>query len=237
MNIAILGYGKMGKNIEKSAENRGHFIVLKTNEKPKEEDLKKADVAIDFSEPEAAFDNISLAITAQVPVISGTTGWLDDYRKVVSLCEEKSGHFLYASNFSIGVNLFFKLNSYFSKLMSSVDDYQPALEEVHHIHKKDAPSGTAISLAEQVIDASSYTSWVCPPDGSKENIPIKAKREGEVFGDHTVTFSSEIDLLSIKHSAKSRQGFALGAVMAAEWLTQQEPGVYQMAQVLDDLIK
>lgn len=121
--------------------------------------------------------------------------------------------------------------------MSSVDDYQPALEEVHHIHKKDAPSGTAISLAEQVIDASSYTSWVCPPDGSKENIPIKAKREGEVFGDHTVTFSSEIDLLSIKHSAKSRQGFALGAVMAAEWLTQQEPGVYQMAQVLDDLIK
>lgn len=237
MKIAILGYGKMGHNIEKIAENRGHSVVLKTNTKPEQSALKKADVAIDFSEPNAAFENISLALSAQIPVISGTTGWLDDYDKAVDLCKEKSGHFLYASNFSIGVNLFFKLNSYFSKLMGSVKDYHPELEETHHIHKKDAPSGTAISLAEQIIKETTYESWACPPDNSQNNIPIKAYREGEVYGDHRVTFSSEIDQLSIKHSAKSRQGFALGAVMAAEWLTKQNPGVYQMAQVLDDLIK
>lgn len=237
MKVAILGYGKMGQNIEKIANKRGHSIVLKTNTKPDQDELKKADVAIDFSEPNAAFDNISLAILVQVPVISGTTGWLDDYDKAVELCREKSGRFLYASNFSVGVNLFFKLNSYFSKLMSSVESYKPELEETHHIHKKDAPSGTAISLAEQITKETTYESWACPPDDSQKNIPIKAYREGEVFGDHSVTFSSEIDQLSIKHSAKSRQGFALGAVMAAEWLSKQKPGVYQMAQVLDDLIK
>lgn len=235
MKIALLGYGKMGQAIEKVAIKRQHEIIYKTSSSIDLELLKKADVAIDFSVPEAAFNNISQALKLNIPVISGTTGWLENYNKATELCEEYNAKFLYASNFSLGVNLFFKLNTYFSKLMAKTD-YKASLEETHHIHKKDAPSGTAITLAEEIINQTKYKTWACPPSENEEALPITAIRENEVFGDHSVTFNNDIDQLSISHSAYSRDGFSKGAVVAAEWLINQKSGTYSMAEVLDDLI-
>ncbi|QSS97476.1 4-hydroxy-tetrahydrodipicolinate reductase [Psychroflexus sp. ALD_RP9] len=235
MKLALLGYGKMGKAIEKVALNRGHEVIYKTNKDIDLDLLKQADLAIDFSVPDAAFKNISEALKIQLPVISGTTGWLNRYDEAVKLCHKHESKFLYASNFSVGVNLFFKLNAYLSKLMVNTD-YNAKLEETHHIHKKDAPSGTAITLAEQVIeDHTKYSEWSCPPEHEAFKLPIEAYREGEVFGDHTVTFFNKIDQLSIRHTAFSRDGFSKGAVIAAEWIYKQPTGVYTMAQVLDDL--
>ncbi len=234
MKLALLGYGKMGKAIEKVAEHRGHEVMYKTNRDLDLDQLKQADLAIDFSVPDAAFKNISEALKLQLPVISGTTGWLHRYNEVVELCQEYNSKFLYASNFSLGVNLFFKLNACFSKLMANTD-YDVKLEETHHIHKKDAPSGTAITLAEKVIEHTKYSDWACPPEQNESKLPIEAFRKGEVFGDHTVTFFNKIDQLSIRHSTFSRDGFSKGAVVAAEWIYKQPTGVYTMAQVLDDL--
>ena len=231
MKIALLGYGKMGKTIEKIAIKRGHQVVLKANKHPETADIANADVAIDFSVPEAAFENIKRALSVGVPVVSGTTGWLDRYEEIVSFCNDKNGTFLYASNFSVGVNLFFKLNEFLAKMMDKVSGYDVAIEEIHHIHKLDAPSGTAISLAEQLITHSSYENWKLGGSGDK-TVPIIAIREGEVPGTHTVTYKSEIDQISIKHEAFGRDGFALGAVIAAEWIKDKK-GVFNMNDVLE----
>lgn len=231
MKIALLGYGKMGQAIEQIAIKRGHDIVIKTSS-ASGYDIKTADIAIDFSVPKAAFQNISNCITHGVPVISGTTGWLNDYDKAVALCNTHNGGFIYASNFSLGVNLFFKLNRDLAKLMEPFKEYAVAVEEIHHTQKLDAPSGTAISLANAIIDNNnSYTQWQLN-DKATDAIPIIAKRIPEVPGTHTIAYSSDIDTIEIKHTAHSRQGFALGAVIAAEWLLGKS-GVFTMNDVLN----
>jgi len=231
MKIALLGYGKMGQTIERIALQRGHEIVLKKDEFNTYEGLSDADVAIDFSIPAVAVENISSCFYANVPVISGTTGWLDRYEEMVSLCTEKNGAFISSSNFSLGVNLFFGLNEYLAKMMSKFDSYKVAMEEIHHTQKLDAPSGTAISLAKGVIENSNYTGWTLENPNSQQ-IHIEAVREGDVPGTHTVTYQSEIDTIEIKHTAHNRDGFALGAVIAAEWIVGKQ-GIFSMKDVLN----
>ncbi|WP_299252201.1 4-hydroxy-tetrahydrodipicolinate reductase [uncultured Lacinutrix sp.] len=231
MKIALLGYGRMGKTIEAIALSRGHEIVIKTSETVTN-DITKADIAIDFSVPSAAFGNISNCINNNIPVISGTTGWLEDYNKIIDLCEQKNGAFIYASNFSLGVNIFFELNKTLAKMMSALKDYNVDLEEIHHTQKLDAPSGTAISLAEDIVENhNQFNSWKL--DGNEENVlPITAKRIENVPGTHNITYTSEVDTIKIEHIAHSRQGFALGAVVAAEWLIGKT-GVFTMKDVLN----
>ena len=231
MKIALFGYGKMGRLIEQVAISRNHSIAAMKDVDTPEIDLSNVDVGIDFSTPEAAFENITTCIEHGIPVVSGTTGWLDRYDNIKALCDERQGAFIYASNFSLGVNLFFALNSYLATLMSSFDDYRSSIEEIHHVHKLDAPSGTAISLAKGIIDKTAYVDWEL--NSKTENIlPITSKREGEVPGTHTVHYKSDIDDIEIKHTAHSRDGFALGAVIAAEWL-QGKSGVFSMKDVLN----
>jgi 4-hydroxy-tetrahydrodipicolinate reductase len=231
MKIALLGYGKMGQVIERIALERGHEIVLKKDEFNTYDGLSTADVAIDFSIPTAAVTNISNCFHANVPVISGTTGWLAHYDEMVALCTEKKGAFISSSNFSLGVNLFFELNEQLAKMMAKFDSYRVDMEEIHHTQKLDAPSGTAISLAKGVIENSHYTSWTLGQPLENE-IHIEAVRTGAVPGTHTVTYNSEIDTIEIKHTAHNRDGFALGAVIAAEWIVGKQ-GVFTMKDVLE----
>ena len=231
MKIALLGYGKMGQVIERIAIERGHEIVLKKDEFNTYEGLSNADVAIDFSVPSAAVDNISSCFHANVPVISGTTGWLEHYEEILALCKEKNGGFISSSNFSLGVNLFFELNEYLAKMMSKFESYKVDMEEIHHTQKLDAPSGTAISLAKGVIENSNYNNWTMETPESNQ-IHIEAKRIGTVPGTHTVTYNSPIDSIEIKHTAHNREGFALGAVIAAEWIVGKH-GVFTMRDVLN----
>ena len=231
MNIALFGYGKMGKMIEKIALKRNHNIVAKIDLDATDINFSEIDVAIDFSMPNAAYGNIKNCLEHNVPIISGTTGWLQDYQKAVALCEKNNGAFIYASNFSLGVNLFFELNSYLAKLMAPQDQYRVAMEEIHHTQKLDAPSGTAITLAEGVIENTNYTNWKLDSAGNME-IPITAKRIGDTPGTHTVTYESEVDSIEIKHTAHNREGFALGAVIAAEWIVGKT-GVFTMKDVLN----
>jgi len=231
MKIALLGYGKMGQTIERIALERGHEIVLKKDEFNTFEGLSNADVAIDFSIPAVAVENISSCFYANVPVISGTTGWLDRFDEMVALCEEKGGEFISSSNFSLGVNLFFGLNEYLAKMMSKFDSYKVEMEEIHHTQKLDAPSGTAISLAKGVIENSNYTNWTLE-DAKENDIHIEALRIGDVPGTHTVTYNSVVDTIEIKHTAHNRDGFALGAVIAAEWIVGKK-GVFTMRDVLE----
>lgn len=231
MKIALLGYGRMGQAIEQIAINRGHDIVIKTSQ-DSGYNIKDADVAIDFSIPNAAFNNISNCLNNDVPVISGTTGWLDKYNDAVSLCEKNKGAFIYASNFSLGVNIFFELNEILAKMMTKLEDYKVDIEEIHHTKKLDAPSGTAITLAEGVIkNHNQYSNWKL--DEKTENtLPITAKRIPDVPGTHIITYKSDIDTIKIEHEAHSRQGFALGAVIAAEWIIGKI-GVFTMKDVLN----
>lgn len=236
MNIALLGYGKMGKIIEQIAVERGHTIVLKVGRDGfKDSDLANADVAIDFSLPVVAFDNIYRCLSNDTPVVSGTTGWLDRKAEIEALCEERKGSFLYASNFSLGVNLFFELNSHLAGLMSKYDAYTPSMVEIHHTQKLDAPSGTAITLAEGVIEKyDQLSNWKLVDDlkdVSKSEMAIRADRIDPTPGTHQITYSSEIDDIEIKHTAHNRNGFALGAVIAAEFLVQN-PGIQTMKNVL-----
>jgi 4-hydroxy-tetrahydrodipicolinate reductase len=231
MKIALLGYGKMGKVIERIALERGHEIVLKKDEFNTYEGLSNADVAIDFSVPMAAVENISNCFHANVPVVSGTTGWLDRYDEIIALCHEKKGGFISSSNFSLGVNLFFELNDYLAKIMAPYTSYSVAMEEIHHTQKLDAPSGTAISLAKGVIENSKYTNWTLDQAAANE-IHIEALRIADVPGTHTVTYNSEVDSIEIKHTAHNREGFALGAVIAAEWLAGKQ-GIFTMKDVLN----
>jgi len=230
MKLALLGYGRMGRAIEKVAIDRGHEIVIRKDVEPIEVDLNIADAAIDFSHPSAAFYNIKSCIDSGVPVVSGTTGWLDQFDEIKSYCDEKEGSFIYASNFSIGVNLFFNLNTYLAQMMKNIKGYEVDMEEIHHIHKLDKPSGTAISLANDILAESQKTGWSI--DSPEENkLFINVKREGEVPGTHVVQYASAIDGIEIKHTAFNREGFALGAVVAAEWL-QHKKGVFNMKDVL-----
>lgn len=237
MKIALLGYGKMGKTIEKIALNRGHKISLKANQTPTSEELNAVDAAIDFSVPHAAFQNLSACFKNQIPVACGTTGWLNQYQEAVELCKQHKAKFIYASNFSLGVNLFFELNETLAKMMRKFEAYQVGMKEIHHTEKLDAPSGTAISLAEQIIENSNYNNWKHPAYNlAKNELGIEAERIEDVKGTHTITYTSEIDSIEITHKAHSREGFALGAVLAAEWLAnKKEPGVYQMKDVLNTL--
>jgi 4-hydroxy-tetrahydrodipicolinate reductase len=231
MKIALLGYGKMGKTIERLALERGHEIVLKIDKEDTNIAINKADVAIDFSLPEAAFKNITLCLENGVPVVSGTTGWLENYENAVALCQQMKGAFIYASNFSLGVNLFFELNRKLAELMQPFQQYSVSLEEIHHTRKLDAPSGTAITLAEGIIENTAYTGWSL--DQTKLNaIPIVAKRIADVPGTHLVSYNSSIDQIEIKHTAHNRDGFALGAIVAAEWLFGKT-GVFSMKDVLN----
>ncbi|MEN2752883.1 4-hydroxy-tetrahydrodipicolinate reductase [Capnocytophaga sputigena] len=230
MKIALLGYGKMGKTIEQIAVARGHEIVLKIDNAETPYDITIADVAIEFSTPNSAFANISNSLTHKVPVVAGTTGWLSQYNEAVALCKAQQTAFLYASNFSIGVNVFFALNKTLAKLMSGLKEYEVAIEEIHHTQKLDAPSGTAITLAEGIIAETDKTGWHL--DTAAENeIPIVAKRIDNTPGTHIITYSSEVDTIEIKHTAHNRNGFALGAVMAAEWIVGKQ-GVFTMSDVL-----
>ncbi|OCB76477.1 4-hydroxy-tetrahydrodipicolinate reductase [Flavobacterium crassostreae] len=231
MKIALLGYGKMGQVIERIALERGHEIVLKKDQDTSFDGLDRADVAIDFSIPSAAVSNITTCFTHKVPVISGTTGWLEQYDEMVQLCQKEDGAFISSSNFSLGVNIFFELNAYLAKMMAKLDSYKATMEEIHHIQKLDAPSGTAISLAKGIIENSHYTNWTLEQAQTHE-IHIEAKRITTVPGTHTVNYSSEVDSIEIKHTAHNREGFALGAVIAAEWIVGKK-GVFSMKDVLE----
>ena len=232
MKIALLGYGKMGKVIEKIAINRGHEVVLRIDKGDTSFDLSIADVAIDFSVPTAAVRNISMALNQNVPVISGTTGWLDNFDTIKTLCEKTNGAFIYASNFSLGVNLFFELNRVLAKLITPFEDYSVQIEETHHTQKQDAPSGTAITLAEGISEESSYDGWTLSPETTTNKIEIKAKRIENVPGTHNINYNSEIDSIEITHTAHNRHGFGLGAVVAAEWIIGKK-GIFTMKDVLN----
>ena len=231
MNIALLGYGKMGKVIERIALERGHEIVLKKDEFNTFEGLSTANVAIDFSAPSVAVENISAAINLGIPVVSGTTGWLENYHLMEKLCREKNAAFLYGSNFSLGVNVFFELNDYLAKMMAKFKDYKVSMEEIHHVQKLDKPSGTAISLANAIINHSDKNNWSIE-NPKKDDVFINVKRIDDVPGTHSVYYNSDVDLIEIKHIAHNREGFALGAVIASEWIIGKK-GVFSMKDVLD----
>ncbi|MCK5441227.1 MAG: 4-hydroxy-tetrahydrodipicolinate reductase [Maribacter sp.] len=231
MNIALFGYGKMGRMIEQLAVERGHQIVAKIDIDTTDIDFSTMDVAIDFSMPSAAYGNIRQCIQNNVPIISGTTGWLDHYDEAVELCNNHKGAFIYASNYSLGVNVFFELNAYLAKMMKNLEQYNVSMEEIHHTQKLDAPSGTAITLADGIIENSRYKSWKL--DKADENdIPITSKRVGDVPGTHTIDYESIVDSIEIKHTAHNRKGFALGAVIASEWIIGKT-GVFSMKDVLN----
>ncbi|SFH94603.1 4-hydroxy-tetrahydrodipicolinate reductase [Halpernia frigidisoli] len=231
MKIALVGYGKMGKIIEHLALAKNHEIVAKLSETPTLENLNSPDVVIEFSNPEVAFNNIKFCLEQNIPVICGTTGWLDQKPEIEKIAEENKTAFLYGSNFSLGVNLFFALNEKLAQMMSPFKDYSCQLEEIHHTQKKDAPSGTAISLAEGIIRNSDFNAWKLD-ETQDENLGIFAIRENEVPGTHSVFYKSEVDEIEIKHTAFNRNGFALGAITAAEWI-QGKTGNFTMKDVLE----
>ena len=231
MKLALLGYGRMGKAIEKIALERGHHIICKIDKDHFAGALEEADVAINFSVPDAAVENINKALNQSIPVICGTTGWLDEYDQVTRNVIENDTAFIYASNFSVGVNVFFKLNKILAKMMCYKNDYKVSIEETHHIHKLDAPSGSAITLAEGIIENSNLTGWKLQGD-EKDTVSIKSLREGEVPGTHNVKYKSYIDEITIKHKAHNREGFALGAVIASEWIAGKK-GIFKMDDVLN----
>ncbi|MGV9004694.1 4-hydroxy-tetrahydrodipicolinate reductase [Flavobacterium sp.] len=230
MKIALLGYGKMGHVIERIALERGHEIVLQKTSQNSFDGLNNADVAIDFSLPSVAVENIKTAIEHGIPVISGTTGWLEQYPEMVKLCEAKNGSFLYGSNFSLGVNLFFELNVYLAKMMAKFKEYNVSMEEIHHTQKLDKPSGTAITLANTIIKHSDKKNWAIE-NPTPSDVFIDVKREENVPGTHCVLYTSEVDYIKIEHVAHNREGFALGAVVAAEWILGKK-GIFSMKDVL-----
>lgn len=236
MNIAIVGYGKMGREIEKVAIERGHRISVKIDQNNTEDfysnSFKNADVAIEFSNPKSAFDNYKKCFQNNIPVVSGTTGWLDQYENLKKICNEQNQAFFYASNFSIGVHIFFEINKKLAQLINQAEGYEVSINEIHHIQKLDAPSGTAISIAEQIIDnLETKSNWSLNPK-SEHDLKITADRIADTPGTHTVHYKSAIDEISIKHEAKNRKGFALGAVLAAEFLNGKK-GVFSMQDLLN----
>jgi 4-hydroxy-tetrahydrodipicolinate reductase len=236
MKIALIGYGKMGKAIEAIAISKGHEIVLKIDLANKQEftqaALSKADVAIEFTGPHSAFENVKKCIELGIPVVSGSTGWLEKWSEIELACKQHKGCVVYSSNYSIGVNLFFELNAILAKMMNTYPEYQLSIEETHHTHKKDAPSGTAITLAERIIDQlARKKSWTLAQPIDANQLSITAHRIDEVPGTHVVKYTSSIDDIELKHTAHNRDGFALGAIVAAEFL-QSRKGIFSMKDVL-----
>ncbi|MDR2425077.1 MAG: 4-hydroxy-tetrahydrodipicolinate reductase [Prevotellaceae bacterium] len=233
MKIALIGYGKMGRTIERLALERGHSITVRIDVNNtadiRSAEFKSSDVAIEFTSPETAFKNVATALELGVSVVCGTTGWTDGIEEIKRLNAEKQQGFIYSSNFSLGVNIFFHINRKLAEIMNRYPDYCPAIEEVHHIHKKDAPSGTALTLAEDIISRSAFKKWSI--DNEEGALPINAIRRGEVPGIHSVRYENEVDTIEITHNAKSRDGFALGAVIAAEYLAGKK-GFFTMKEVL-----
>lgn len=234
MNIILLGYGKMGKTIEKIALNRGHEITARIDIDNQDDlDDAEGDMVIEFSHPDAAFNNITRCLLRKLPIISGTTGWLERRSEVLGLCKQVNGTFFYASNYSLGVNLFFKMNEYLARMMNGFPEYEISMDEIHHSEKKDAPSGTAISLAEGILkNVTRKKSWVSKKPTKAEELYIGSFRIDQVPGTHIVKYESAIDDIEIKHTAHSREGFALGAVLVAEWALNKK-GVLSM----DDFLK
>jgi len=236
MNIALIGYGKMGKAIEEIALQKDHEIVLRVNientEDFTEDNLKKADVAIEFTHPESAFNNIKQCLQYGVPVVCGTTGWLQHYPQAIKMCEQQQGALLVASNFSVGVNIFFEVNKVLANLMKSQPDYDVMMEEIHHTQKKDAPSGTAITLAEQILEKITRKKrWVNHLSDNVDELEIISERIDPAPGTHKIKYHSDIDDIEIIHTAHNRKGFAAGAVLAAEFLAGKK-GVFTMKDVL-----
>ena len=236
MKIALIGYGKMGKVIEEIAIEKGHEIVLKIDINNADEfnqaNISKADVAIEFTGPHSAFDNVIKCLQFNIPVVCGSTGWLEKWNEAKEICEKNNGTLVYSSNYSIGVNLFFELNIYLAKLMNKHPDYDLTLKEIHHTQKKDAPSGTAITLAEQVLaHINTKKSWVNHPSDNKEELEIVSERIDPVPGTHSIKYHSSIDDIEIIHTAHNRKGFAGGAVLAAEFAISRK-GVFSMKEVL-----
>ncbi len=236
MRIALLGYGKMGKAIEEIALQRGHEIVLKVNEDNlgdfTKENVTRADVAIEFTNPHSAFENVKQTLGFGVPVVSGSTGWIEKISEIESFCQQQNGSFLYASNFSVGVNIFFELNKRLAALMAPHEEYQVSMEEIHHTQKKDAPSGTAITLAEHVLELlPRKTKWVNDTVPAENELEIISKRIDPAPGTHIVKYSSAIDDIEIIHTAHNRKGFATGAVLAAEFIKDKK-GIFSMKEVL-----
>lgn len=236
MKIALIGYGKMGKAIEEIAVSRGHSVVLKVSLENMEDNtidkIKSAEVAIEFTGPESAYDNIIRCLEAGIPVVSGSTGWLTRVGEVHQYCKQKNGTFLYASNFSVGVNLFFELNKRLAALMADHPEYEPRLTEIHHTEKKDAPSGTAITLAEQVLEKiQRKKEWVNHISDNLDELEILSERIDPAPGTHTIAYDSDIDTITITHTAHNRRGFATGAILAAEYVAGKK-GIYQMSDVL-----
>lgn len=236
MKIALIGYGKMGHAIEEIALQRGHKIELAVSIENVEDNtvdnIRKADVAIEFTGPESAFENVNRCFEAGTPVVCGSTGWLDRYEEAVWNCNEQNGALLYASNFSIGVNIFFEVNKRLAQLMASQKEYEVTVEEIHHTQKKDAPSGTAITLAEQILDVNPFKKqWVNKSSHNKGDLFIFSKREDPAPGTHIIRYKSDIDDIEITHTAHNRSGFALGAVLAAEFIYGRK-GIFNMGDVL-----
>ncbi len=231
ISIAIIGYGKMGKAIEKIALKKGFKIASIIHRTSEIDALPHVDVAIEFSTPETAFENIHKLINRGIPTVCGTTGWLDQLTEIEQLTKDKNTAFFYASNFSLGVNLFFELNAKLAQLMVSFEAYKPSITEIHHIHKKDAPSGTALTLSQGILQSyPQLNDWSLSAEANK--LPIHALREGEVPGTHIITYKSETDVIEIKHEAFSREGFAQGAVWAAEWLIGKK-GIFGMKDLIN----
>jgi 4-hydroxy-tetrahydrodipicolinate reductase len=236
MRIALIGYGKMGKMIEEVAYHRGHEVVLKIDLNNKHEftaeNVAKADLAIEFTGPDSAYENVKQCIEFGIPVVSGSTGWNNKIEEIKKVAKDKNGSFLHTSNFSVGVNIFFEINKHLARLMANQAEYSVSLKEVHHTQKKDSPSGTAVTLAEQIIESyPSKSGWVNHDTYEADKIPIISERIDPAPGTHYVKYSSEVDDIEIIHTAHSRKGFALGAVLAAEYIAGKK-GVFTMADVL-----
>jgi 4-hydroxy-tetrahydrodipicolinate reductase len=236
MKIALIGYGKMGKAIEEVALSKGHEIVLKidiqNNHEFTKENLKLADVAIEFTGPHSAFENVKKCMQFGVPVVSGSTGWLDKWNEIKTSCEQNKGCLIYSSNYSIGVNLFFELNKHLAKLMDTYNEYDVSMTELHHTEKKDAPSGTAISLAEQILaNLGRKNKWINATSTTPSDLVITSERIDPAPGTHTVAYTSPIDTIEIIHTAHTRKGFASGAVLAAEFANKKN-GIFTMKDVL-----
>lgn len=242
MKIALIGYGKMGHIIQQTALERGHEIVsiidMGDEAKFESDEFRTADVAIEFSVPKAAVGNLRRCVGAGVPVVCGTTGWMDVLPEVAQMCLAENGRIIYGSNFSIGVNIFWAVNSYLTKVMARFPQYRPQLTETHHIHKLDHPSGTAITTAEQIVknhpQLGEWRESEIPLEGDVLN--VRYRRDGEVPGIHTVEWISPTDTITLSHTAHSREGFALGAVMAAEWLVKQKPALYSIHDMMADIL-
>jgi 4-hydroxy-tetrahydrodipicolinate reductase len=237
MNIAIFGYGRMGKEIEKLALERNHNVILRIDENNiksiNKDSFSNVDVVVEFSTPENAFNNINLCLDNNIPVVSGTTGWLNKFDNILNRCKTEDKTFFYASNYSVGVNILFKLNNYLAQIMDNFPDYNVEIDETHHIQKIDAPSGTAITLAEGIIDNNKrIKNWEKENTNSESSMPIKSFREGSVPGNHKIIYESSFDKITIEHDAKSRKGFALGAILAAEFIIGKK-GYYTMNDLLN----